>query len=64
MTKDKFQELCEQVLMPRLGDFIHQQLTTMHETEDTMARELARIGDAVARIAAQMERTQNHADQR
>jgi len=63
MTKDKFQQLCEQVLMPRLGDFIHNQLVTMQETQDTMGRELARMGRVVDRIAVQVERAACHADQ-
>ncbi len=54
MTNDKFKQLCEQVLIPRLGDLMHQQLTDMHETLDVFANELKRIGDRLERLIALM----------
>ncbi|MBL6938833.1 MAG: hypothetical protein ISS15_09140 [Alphaproteobacteria bacterium] len=43
MTKDKFQVLCEQVLVPKVGDLLHTQLLELHGTLEIMAAELARI---------------------
>ena len=56
MTKHKFQSLCEQVLIPLLGNLMHQQLAGLHESLDIIARELVRIGDRLDRIAASAER--------
>jgi hypothetical protein len=43
MTKEKFDLLCKQVLVPKLGDLMHAQLATLHETLDIIAGTLARI---------------------
>jgi len=44
MTNEKFAALCEQILVPRIGDMLHQQLTEFHITHELIARELIRIG--------------------
>lgn len=61
MTKDKFQALCEQVLIPRLGTLMHQQLTGLHESLDIIARELVRIGERLERITAHLSDRDGHA---
>ena len=56
MTRDKFEELCESVLVPRIGDLLHRLLSDREETLEVIARELARIEkklDAVAGDAGQ-----------
>jgi hypothetical protein len=53
MTTDKFAVLCEQVLIPRLGDLLHTQLAERDDMLDLMARELARIGKHIECIATQ-----------
>jgi hypothetical protein len=64
MTKDKFRELCEQVLIPRLGDFMHVQLTDLNETLDAVARELVRVGDRLDRVIAHLTKRDDHVDHR
>lgn len=64
MTKDKFKMLCEQVLIPRLGNLMHLHLTGVHESLDIIARELARTGDRLDRIAAHLGDRDRHADHR
>jgi hypothetical protein len=44
MTKDNFRELCEQVLIPRVGDLLYVQLLEMHATLELQSSELIRIG--------------------
>lgn len=44
MTKEKFRELCRQVLIPYLGDFMHQQLIELHRSFDDLTAEIQRIG--------------------
>jgi hypothetical protein len=43
MTKDKFQDLCSSVLIPRVGDLLNQHLPDIHETLEAMLSELIRI---------------------
>lgn len=62
MTKDKFQVLCEQVLIPRLGNLMYVHLADINESLDTIVRELVRIGDRVDRVAAHMSARDGHAD--
>ena len=64
MTKDKFQTLCEQVLFPRVGGIVHKQLSESFETQEEMARELARIGGTLNQIAGALNRLESHADKR
>jgi hypothetical protein len=52
MTKDKFQTLCEDVLVPLLGKILHHQLAELHDTLEVMAREMVRMGDQIGDIAA------------
>ena len=54
MTNDKFRELCEQILLPRLGDFTFQQLTDLYRALDDITNELLRIGNRVDWIAARL----------
>ena len=54
MTKHKFQVLCEQVLIPQIGDLLHAQLLDILETQDAVARELMRLGDLLERTAAKL----------
>jgi hypothetical protein len=44
MTKDNFRDLCEQVLIPRLGDLLHVQLTEIEQMLEAQSSELIRIG--------------------
>ena len=55
MTKEKFQILCERVLVPRIGDLMHLQLTTMHETVDLIAQELVRIETLLSELACERD---------
>lgn len=64
MTNDKFRELCEQILIPRLGDLMYLQLTDLNETLDIFARELVRIDDRLDRIVAHLTERDGHADNR
>lgn len=60
MTNDKFRELCEQVLLPRLGDFTFQQLKDLYKALDDISSELLRIGDRVDWIAARQRERDKH----
>ena len=62
MTKDKFRELCEQVLVPRIGDLMHAQLTDVHQTLDVLAGELVRIGNRFDWLAARLIERPDDAD--
>ena len=52
MTKDKFQVLCERILIPRMGDLLHNHLTSVHETLEILAAELVRIERLLNQIAS------------
>jgi len=56
MTNDKFRRLCEQVLIPLLGNLIYRHLTTVHEDIDAVARELARVSNRLDTLAQALER--------
>jgi len=43
MTKDKFQDLCTSVLIPRIGDLLNQHLPDIHEALEDILGELVRI---------------------
>ena len=60
MTNDRFRELCERVLLPRLGDFTFQQLTDLYRTLDDISSELFRIGRRVDWIAAHLSERDQH----
>jgi hypothetical protein len=60
MTNDRFRELCEQVLLPRLGDFTFQQLTDLYGTLDDISEETSRIGRCVDWIAARLSEHDQH----
>jgi len=61
MTKDKFQALCEDVLIPILGKLLHHQLAELHDTLEIMAREMVRMGDQIGDIAASVAKHNNDA---
>jgi len=63
MTKDKFQALCEQVLIPRIGDLLHERLADIDDTLEIMAREMARNGVRLDKILGRVVRDDGHADQ-
>ena len=62
MTNDRFRELCEQVLIPYLGNFMHQQLTELHRSFDDLTAEVQRIGRRVDWIAAHLSENRAHED--
>lgn len=51
MTKDKFRELCEQVLIPMLGNLMFQQQASLHEALDTIAQEMVQIRLGLNRLS-------------
>ena len=63
MTNDKFRDLCDQVLVPKLGDLLHRQLAGMHEELEMVSRELVRIGDSLDRLISLLSRSIPHEDQ-
>ena len=60
MSNDKFRELCEKVLMPYLGDFMHGQLIELHRSFDYLTAEVQRVGRRVDWIAARVDKLQEH----
>lgn len=59
MTNDKFRELCEQVLIPRMGDLLHRQLIDLEQTLEIILRELIRIGDRLDHVAVDLDVLRN-----
>jgi hypothetical protein len=51
MTTNSFRKLCEQVLIPMLGDLLFRHLTTVHEDLGAIARELVRVGEQLDRLS-------------
>jgi len=64
MTNDKFRELCEKVLIPRLGDFMHWQLTDLYRTVDNLTTELLQMNQRLDWIAARLIEREKHEDHR
>jgi hypothetical protein len=60
MTKDNFRELCEQVLIPRLGDLLYAQFVDMQQTLDMQSSELIRIGKRLDIIERHLARHNAH----
>ncbi len=60
VTNDKFRELCEQVLLPRLGDFTFQQFTELYRALYSITGELLRISNRVDWIAARLNERDKH----
>jgi len=54
MTKEKFQTLCDQVLVPRIGALLHSQLLELHATLDIIAAELIRLEQRLDGIAEEV----------
>jgi hypothetical protein len=50
MTKDKFSDMCISVLIPQIGDLLHQHLSDVPDTLETIARELIRIDRRLSEI--------------
>ncbi len=63
MTKDKFRDLCREVLVPQIGDLLHAQLAEMQQTLDAFAQELIRSGARLDYIALQLSKMNKHGDQ-
>lgn len=63
MTKDKFRVLCEQVLIPRLGDFLHVNQVDLQETLDIISSELVRIADRLDNIAVDLDHLRHDTEQ-
>lgn len=60
MSNDKFRELCEQVLIPYLGNFMHRQLIELYRSFDQLTAEVQRIGRRVDWIATRVDALQSH----
>lgn len=56
MTNDKFREMCERVLIPRLGDLMFHQLADVHTALEVFADELKRVGNGLDKIVGYIER--------
>lgn len=57
MTNDKFREMCDKVLIPRIGDLLHRHLIEITEAMDIYSNELIRIGARLDRIIAVLDRS-------
>ena len=62
MTNKQFQTLCEQVLIPRFGDFTFQQLSDLYRAVDEISSEFFWIGNRVGWIAARLNAFDQHED--
>jgi hypothetical protein len=56
MTKHNFQELCEKVLVPRIGELLYRQLEPVEATLDAIAQELIRIDASLREVAREVDR--------
>jgi len=63
MTKDKFRELCDHVLIPRLGDLLHHQLVDLLQTLEVHSDELIRIGERLDRIECWLAGRDDHEEE-
>ena len=50
MTKDNFASLCDQVLVPRIGDLLRRELLERDDMLEILARQLARIEKQLSSI--------------
>jgi hypothetical protein len=55
MSNEKFKTMCEQILVPRIGDMLHVQLVDVNVTLELFQAELIRIGKQLDGIAAGRE---------
>ena len=55
MTKDNFRALCEQVLVPRLGDIFYRYFAPLEEDIETVMIDVARMAKALDVIAKELE---------
>jgi len=62
MTKDKFRELCERVLVPRVSDVLHRELVEQEEILGAIFRELMRVGDKVDALIKVLGMRDDHGD--
>ena len=51
MTKNKFKETCEQVLLPGLSEILTSQFKDQQEILGAILQEIMRVGDAVEALA-------------
>lgn len=52
MTKEKFQEMCESILVPLVTGAIERHLVDIHDVLDISSNELMRLGDRLDDIDA------------
>jgi hypothetical protein len=51
MTNDKFQTMCERILVPRIGNMMRVELVEMNDLLELMQAELVRIGKLLDAIS-------------
>lgn len=56
MTHDEIRELCERILIPRLGEFLRQELTDVRDILENLSNAYLRIADRVDEIAIDLDR--------
>ena len=56
MTHDEIHELCERVLIPRLGEFLRRELTDIRDILENLSNSYLRIADRVDEIAIDLDR--------
>lgn len=59
MTNDQIRELCEETIIPRLGEPLHKEFAQLHETLETLTDTLLRIADRVDEIALDLNVSDN-----
>jgi hypothetical protein len=61
MPDDKFKELCERVIVPRVTDLLHAELAEQKEILGTILRETIRLRDEVEALEFALA-NEGHAD--
>jgi hypothetical protein len=56
MTNEQFHELCENVLIPKLNEFLRPKLADIGETLESLSNSFLRIADRVDEIAIDLDR--------
>ncbi|HTV30644.1 MAG TPA: hypothetical protein VMF32_23065 [Xanthobacteraceae bacterium] len=62
MTNDEFRDLCEHVLIPRLGEYLRRELSDVREILENLSDSYLRIADRVDEIAIDLDRCNDAED--
>lgn len=62
MNNEQFREACEQIFIPKLAEFIHQQIFDLREALETLTDELQRATDRIDALAVDIHSHEDDED--